>query len=82
KYGDSIVDVSERLAQNLRKSSRVLVLFGSPREGLRDILSRESLELSRVTDYVVNTIPHQGTETVRTEEALYATLAILNLLAP
>jgi len=82
KYGDSIVDVSERLAQSLRRSSRVLVLFGSPREGLRDILSREGLELSRVTDYVVNTIPHQGTETVRTEEALYATLAILNLLAP
>jgi len=30
----------------------------------------------------VNTIPQQGCETVRTEEAVYATLAILNLLGP
>jgi predicted SPOUT superfamily RNA methylase MTH1 len=30
-------------------------------------------------DFVVNTIPAQGTETVRTEEALLATLAILNV---
>jgi predicted SPOUT superfamily RNA methylase MTH1 len=28
--------------------------------------------------YILNTIPSQGTETVRTEEALHATLAILN----
>jgi len=33
-----------------------------------------------VTDFTVNTIPDQGTETVRTEEALYASLAILNTI--
>jgi len=41
-------------------------------------VAQESLELSEITDFVVNTIPEQGTETVRTEEALYASLAILN----
>jgi predicted SPOUT superfamily RNA methylase MTH1 len=30
--------------------------------------------LSDVADFVVNTIPMQGTETVRTEEALLASL--------
>jgi hypothetical protein len=29
---------------------------------------------------MINTIPHQGTETVRTEEAVFATLALLNLV--
>jgi hypothetical protein len=28
---------------------------------------------------MINTIPHQGTETVRVEEAVFATLALLNL---
>jgi predicted SPOUT superfamily RNA methylase MTH1 len=30
-------------------------------------------------DFVVNTIPEQGTETVRTDEALLAALSIFNL---
>jgi len=30
---------------------------------------------------MINTIPRQGTETVRTEEAVIATLALLNLVA-
>jgi predicted SPOUT superfamily RNA methylase MTH1 len=30
-------------------------------------------------DFVVNTVPNQGTATVRMEEALLASLAILNV---
>jgi predicted SPOUT superfamily RNA methylase MTH1 len=30
---------------------------------------------------MMNTIPQQGTETVRVEEAVFATLALLNLAA-
>jgi hypothetical protein len=33
-----------------------------------------------LADVIVNTIPRQGTETVRTEEAVYATLAIINMI--
>jgi predicted SPOUT superfamily RNA methylase MTH1 len=29
---------------------------------------------------MINTIPHQGTETVRVEEAVLASLALLNLV--
>ncbi|MEM2081776.1 MAG: putative RNA uridine N3 methyltransferase [Candidatus Bathyarchaeia archaeon] len=36
------------------------------------------MNLDDTADFVVNTIPEQGTETVRTEEALLATLAIFN----
>ncbi|MFB6216754.1 MAG: putative RNA uridine N3 methyltransferase [Candidatus Aenigmatarchaeota archaeon] len=33
-----------------------------------------------VFDAMVNAIPGQGTETVRSEEALYATLSIINII--
>jgi predicted SPOUT superfamily RNA methylase MTH1 len=46
---------------------------------LHEIAADEGWRLEDVFDYVVNTVPCQGTETVRTEEALLATLAVLNL---
>ncbi|MFQ6118836.1 MAG: putative RNA uridine N3 methyltransferase, partial [Methanosarcinales archaeon] len=57
------------------------IIFGSPIKGLDEILSNSSfpLKISDLSDYVINTIPNQGTETVRTEEAIFATLAQLNL---
>jgi predicted SPOUT superfamily RNA methylase MTH1 len=82
KYGLPITEVHEELATRLRNSTGVLVLFGSPKEGLADILLREGLDLKKCVDLIVNFIPHQGSATVRTEEALYATLAILNFLTP
>jgi predicted SPOUT superfamily RNA methylase MTH1 len=39
----------------------------------------EGLNLDDIVDFVVNTIPMQGTETVRTEEAFIASLAVLNV---
>lgn len=45
--------------------------FGSPLEGV------ESLPIE--FEEAVNTVPEQGTATVRTEEALHASLAVLNL---
>jgi len=50
----------------------VAFVFGGPRG---DVV-REAGE--GYYDIVVNTIPHQGTRTVRTEEALAATLALFN----
>lgn len=80
KYGIPIMSVKDAILDRWRKSRKVLVAFGSPTEGLYEIVSREGLELSTLADFIVNTVPRQGTETVRTEEAIYATLAILNLL--
>ena len=38
------------------------------------------MNVSDSTDFNVNTIPDQGVETVRTEEALWSALAVLNVL--
>ncbi|MFQ6062564.1 MAG: putative RNA uridine N3 methyltransferase [Methanosarcinales archaeon] len=43
------------------------IIFGSPIKGLDEILSNSSEKISDLSDYVINTIPNQGTETVRTE---------------
>lgn len=57
---------------------RTLVAFGSHKEGVHEIVRGEGRRVEECFRYILNTIPSQGTETVRTEEALHATLAILN----
>ncbi len=80
KYGVPIYDVALDLCERMRNCNKVLVLFGSPYEGLFEIVKRERRRLEELADFIVNTIPLQGTETVRTEEAVFATLSILNVL--
>jgi predicted SPOUT superfamily RNA methylase MTH1 len=63
------------------------VAFGAPERGLPDILGispgavgdRDHDETGRF-DLWLNTVPNQGSEVVRTEEALFATLSCLNLM--
>ncbi|MEM1606881.1 MAG: RNA methyltransferase [Candidatus Bathyarchaeia archaeon] len=80
RYGNPIMDVKDAILDKWRASRKVLIAFGAPTQGLHEIVRREGFELSKLADFIVNTIPRQGTETVRTEEAIYATLAILNFL--
>lgn len=75
KHGQSLADVVSSLRERWRSARRKIVAFGSPNEGLREILSHENLKLEDVADFTVNTVPGQGTETVRTEEAVYISLA-------
>jgi hypothetical protein len=74
RYGSPLTEIAEKLAEKWEKANSVLVAFGAPSQGLADIIRREGFSLSDVADFVVNTIPMQGTETVRTEEALLASL--------
>jgi len=71
--------IAGELTGKWRKADSVLVAFGAPTRGLYEIAKDEGVKLVELVDFVVNTIPAQGTETVRTEEALLATLAILNV---
>ena len=81
KYGDNLVKVKSKLVKRWKTAKSKLVVFGAPTEGLYEILEKENLNLDELADFVVNTIPMQGTETVRTEEAVYASLAVLNFLS-
>lgn len=59
----------------------LLFIFGSPWRGLYEIASEEGFNLDDVARLVLNTVPGQGTKTVRVEEAIAATLSLFNLYA-
>jgi len=77
KHGVPFTKVAERIAER-RESGKILVAFGAPTQGLYEIVDQEGLNLEEIVDFVVNTVPMQGTETIRTEEALIASLAVLS----
>lgn len=68
-------DLLSKMGQQGHKRD-LAVAFGSPARGVDAFLSKQSMDRYEM----INTIPHQGTETVRMEEALFATLALLNLV--
>ena len=78
KYGSRFADAAGDIAEKWKWAENVLVAFGAPTQGLREIVGREGQSLSDLMDFVLNMVPMQGTETVRTEEAIIASLAILN----
>ncbi|GAB3034707.1 RNA methyltransferase [Natronobiforma cellulositropha] len=94
RFGEQLtVGRLETLAGRLERDG-MTVAFGSPERGLPDILGievspgpdgRDRVEPTAADDLGfdlwLNTIPNQGSETVRTEEAMFATLASLSLTA-
>ncbi|TET16179.1 MAG: hypothetical protein E3J82_00130, partial [Candidatus Thorarchaeota archaeon] len=52
--------------------------FGGPRHGVSELLSKEKGSLKEHIDFWINTVPQQGTETVRLEEAILTSLTLLN----
>jgi len=60
-------------------SSDTTILFGSPKYDLFEIAQQEQVSLKEHVDYVWNTIPGQKVVSIRTEEALLATLGVINM---
>ena len=79
RIGDNFMDVAGKIDGKWAGSQRILVAFGAPSRGLHEIVQDEGLNLADLVDFIVNMVPNQGTVTVRTEEALFASLAILNM---
>jgi predicted SPOUT superfamily RNA methylase MTH1 len=79
KFGTRFADVAEKIGERWKKASNILVSFGAPTRGLFEIARDEGANLNDIVDFVVNTLPEQGTETARTEEAVFASLSILNV---
>jgi len=81
RYGEAI-DTDLLLKIGAKSGSEdVLVVFGAPHKGISEIMDEEKSEksFSAEFNYTIDTLPDQGTATVRLEEAVVATLAILNL---
>ena len=80
RYGEQLSSIANIIVNRWIKSKKVLLAFGSPVEGLREIVKRRGFKLEELFDFTVNTISNQGVETVRVEEALISTLAVFNYL--
>ncbi|MBE2899248.1 RNA-binding protein [Methanothermobacter thermautotrophicus] len=65
-----ITSILDEVKSRMRKAREAAILFGGPYKGLPEIKA----------DIWVNTLPGQCTETVRTEEAVLATLSVFNML--
>ncbi len=67
------------LLSDIQKARSIVTIFGSPKHGIYELLEKEDTRPEELSKYVLNTFPEQGTATIRTEEALLGTLALLNL---
>ena len=79
KLGENFVDVAEAIEERWEEANKTLIVFGSYKEGVGKIMERQGRRMEEAFDFIVNTVPNQGTATVRTEEAVHATLALLNM---
>lgn len=79
KNADHFTKIADKITKHWKQAEYILIAFGAPTRGLHEIAKDENLHLEKISNFVVNTIPQQGTATVRTEEAILATLAVLNL---
>jgi len=80
RYGANVLDIWPKISSSMKNGGSVLVAFGSPRSGLTEILSQEGKRPQEVFSFLINTVPAQNVATVRTEEALLISLALLNCM--
>ncbi|MCV0392203.1 MAG: hypothetical protein K5790_02790 [Nitrosopumilus sp.] len=66
----------EQLSKYTKSDLDTLVVFGSPEKGVHEILSGKMKNVQNAK--TLNFFPNQATQTVRLEEALLGTLAIIN----
>lgn len=79
RLGASINEHYNEVQTKVIESENILVVFGSYKEGLQKIVGGNDI-VEKLFDYNLNMISGQGTATVRTEEAVHATLGILNTM--
>jgi predicted SPOUT superfamily RNA methylase MTH1 len=77
RKGSFIKNSEVKIAERVKNSENVLVIFGAPKHGVHEIIAKEGSSNVK-PEFMINMFPNQATETVRLEEALLGTLAILN----
>ncbi len=80
RYGTKVLDVWSKVSQSLRNVESVLIAFGSPRSELKELLDQKGKTPDNIFDFFINTAPDQYVATVRTEEAVLTTSAVLNIM--
>lgn len=79
RLGVGIQTIWQDFCERCARAPRVLICFGSPESGIDKILKLEKAKVGDFPSIYVNIFPGQKVETVRLEEAILGTLAIVNL---
>jgi len=77
RKGSHFKNSESTLVERAKSAQNILIIFGAPRYGVHDLVAKEGGNL-KAFEFVLNMFPNQATETVRLEEAILGTLAILN----
>ncbi|HYC27071.1 MAG TPA: putative RNA uridine N3 methyltransferase [Nitrososphaerales archaeon] len=78
RLGDRLESKVDALRERVASADGVKLVFGSPARGLFDMAGAS---LAKRADFVVNLFAEQHVETVRTEEAVFAGLALVGTLS-
>ncbi len=70
--------IENDLKSTIAGTQSVLAVFGGPGHGILEFFKKERDDVKFHIDFWANTIPDQGTETIRLEEALFTSLSLLN----
>ena len=80
RYGTSIKNNEQLLRKSINSKEILLIIFGSPKHGLKDLISHNTLSSMSNKFFYLNMFPNQNTETIRLDEAIMGTLSILNTM--
>jgi predicted SPOUT superfamily RNA methylase MTH1 len=80
RQGQLLTEIWKDIFYKIQNSHSTCIVFGSPKSGVHEIIKLEGLPLKNISDYIINTFPKQGSQTIRTDEAIMGTLALLNFM--
>ncbi len=78
RKGEYIDDKVAKKLVELYDRGDLSVVFGSPSRDPDEIADIEGWDIDKVVNLVINTAPLQGVRSIRTYEALYITLSLIN----
>ena len=76
-YKDVKIGENEELKKKISSNKPIMLVFGSPKTGLPEMLKGTGVKINDLFDLFLNTIPNAGTRSVRLEEAITISLARL-----
>jgi predicted SPOUT superfamily RNA methylase MTH1 len=79
RKGACLSSIERKFVERIKSTQRLLVIFGSPQRGIPEMLTRTGYDKDKY-GFMINMFPFQGTATVRLEEAMLGTLAIVNYI--
>lgn len=78
KKGRPLYDLENTIVNELKDKDNMLLIFGGPYLDVDEIAEKEDINI--YSSYIINFMPRQGVENIRTEEAIIATLSVINYI--